>query len=52
MTNASPDYTLDPVFLYLLDQVVDWAEELQINLTLDNYTFDELYLLEQILTRF
>jgi endoglucanase len=40
MTNGAPDYTLDPLFLNMLDQVVDWSEELQIHLILDNHTFD------------
>lgn len=40
MTGDAPEYTLDPLFLYLIDQVVDWAEEVQINLILDNHTFD------------
>ncbi|MCW5910611.1 MAG: cellulase family glycosylhydrolase [Cyclobacteriaceae bacterium] len=40
MTHGEPDYTLDPLFLNMLDQVVDWAEELQIHLILDNHTFD------------
>ncbi len=40
MTSGSPDYTLDPLFVYMLDQVIDWAEELKINLILDNHTFD------------
>lgn len=40
MTSGAPDYTLDPLFLHLLDQAVDWAEELQIHLLLDNHTFD------------
>lgn len=40
MTNGEPDYTLDPLFLNMLDQVVDWAEELEIHLILDNHTFD------------
>ncbi|NJK98609.1 MAG: glycoside hydrolase family 5 protein [Bacteroidales bacterium] len=40
MTLGAPNYTLDPLFLEFLDQVVDWAEELQINLILDNHTFD------------
>ncbi len=39
MTNGSPDYTLDPLFLEFLDKAVTWAEELQINLILDNHTF-------------
>lgn len=40
MTNGAPDYILDPLFLDLLDQAVDWAEELEIHLMLDNHTFD------------
>lgn len=40
MTSGSPNYTLDTLFLYFLDQVVDWTEELGLNLILDNHTFD------------
>lgn len=40
MTSGDPDYYLDPLFLEFLDQAVDWAEELQIHLILDNHTFD------------
>lgn len=40
MTNGEPDYTIDQLFLYFLDQVVGWAEELEIHLILDNHTFD------------
>jgi endoglucanase len=40
MTTQAPDYKLQPLFLFFLDQVVNWAEELQINLILDNHTFD------------
>jgi endoglucanase len=40
MTNGSPDYVIDPLFFDFMDQVVDWAEELQIHLLLDNHTFD------------
>lgn len=40
MTNGAPDYTIDPLFFDFLDQVVDWAEELQIHMLLDNHTFD------------
>lgn len=40
MTNGAPDYTLDPLFLEFLDKAVTWAEELQINLILDNHTFN------------
>jgi len=40
MTGGAPEYTLDPLFLYFLDQAVDWAEELEIHLLLDNHSFD------------
>lgn len=40
MTGGAPQYLLDPLFLDMLDQVVDWAEELKIHLILDNHTFD------------
>lgn len=40
MTNGSPDYVIDPLFFDFLDQVVDWAEELQIHLLIDNHSFD------------
>ena len=40
MTSGAPNYTIDPLFFDFLDQVVDWAEELQMHLLLDNHTFD------------
>jgi endoglucanase len=40
MTNGQPEYIIDPLFFYFLDQVVNWAEELRIHLILDNHTFD------------
>lgn len=40
MTDGVPNYTLDPLFLSFLDQVVDWAEALEMYLILDNHTFD------------
>jgi endoglucanase len=40
MTNGAPDYILDPLFLEFLDEVVNWSEELQISLIIDNHTFD------------
>jgi len=40
MTTGAPDYELDPLFLFFLDQVVDWAEELELYIILDNHTFD------------
>lgn len=39
LTTGAPYYNLDPLFVYMLDQVIDWAEELKINLILDNHTF-------------
>jgi endoglucanase len=40
MTTGEPEYTIDPLFYYFFDQVVDMAEELGIHLILDNHTFD------------
>lgn len=40
MTNGAPDYIVDPLFFYFLDQIIDWAEELELHLILDNHTFD------------
>ena len=40
MTHGAPDYLLDPLFLEFLDEAVTWAEDLQINIILDNHTFD------------
>ncbi|MDH3650381.1 MAG: cellulase family glycosylhydrolase [Saprospiraceae bacterium] len=40
MTAGPPQYTLDPLFLFFLDQVIDWSEELGIYLILDNHSFD------------
>ena len=40
MTAGAPDYAVDPLFYYFLDQVVDIAEELELHLILDNHTFD------------
>ncbi|MBN1996683.1 cellulase family glycosylhydrolase [candidate division KSB1 bacterium] len=39
MTRGAPDYTIDPLFLNFFDQVVDWTEELNLHLILDNHTF-------------
>jgi endoglucanase len=38
MTSGAPDYTVDPLFFYFLDQIVDWCEELGVRLILDNHT--------------
>lgn len=40
MTGGKPNYIIDPLFFYFLDQAADWAEELKIHLILDNHTFD------------
>jgi len=39
MTGGSPNYAVDPLFYYFLDQVVDWVEDLDMHLILDNHTF-------------
>lgn len=36
MTDGSPDYIIDPLLYTFLDQVVDWAEELELYLILEN----------------
>ena len=40
MTTGTSEHFLDPLFLFFLDQAIDWAEELNINLILDNHSFD------------
>jgi len=40
MTYGAPDYEIDPLFFTFMDQVVDWAEELELHLILDNHTFN------------
>ena len=40
MTNGDPDYIIDPLLFNLLDQIIDWAEELDMHLILDNHSFD------------
>ncbi|MDR0878289.1 MAG: glycoside hydrolase family 5 protein [Treponema sp.] len=42
MTSGSPSYTLDPLYLELLDTVVDWAEKHEIKIILDNHSFDPI----------
>ncbi len=39
-TSGEPDYVMDPLFLEVLDNVVQWAEEADIHLIIDNHTFD------------
>ena len=40
MTSGASSYTIDPLFYHFLDQIIDWAEELELHLILDNHTFD------------
>ncbi|KUG25569.1 hypothetical protein ASZ90_004607 [hydrocarbon metagenome] len=40
MTNGAPNYELHSLFTLFLDEAVDWAEELELSLILDNHTFD------------
>ena len=40
MTNGAPNYEIDPIFYNYLDQVIDWTEELQLNLIIDNHTIE------------
>ncbi|MHC1774780.1 MAG: cellulase family glycosylhydrolase [Lentimicrobium sp.] len=40
MTSGAPDYIVDPVLFSLLDSAVTWAEAIQINLIIDNHSFD------------
>ena len=40
MVTNTNDYELDPLFLTFLDDVIDWAEELELHLILDNHTFN------------
>ncbi|PSR53548.1 hypothetical protein AHMF7605_08425 [Adhaeribacter arboris] len=42
MTSGAPNYTLEPLFFQFLDQPVQWAEELNLHLILDNHTFDPI----------
>ena len=41
MTTGTPDHTIDPLLFTMLDQVVDWAEELDLHLILDNHGMSE-----------
>jgi len=38
MTSGSPDFIPDPLFVSFLDSVVNWAEELNIYLIIDNHS--------------
>jgi len=41
MSSGAPDYTLDPILLDFLDNIVNWTEELGLHLILDNHSFDD-----------
>ena len=38
MTSGEPNYTIDPLFYFFLDKIIDWAEELKLHLILDNHS--------------
>lgn len=40
MTDGAPDYSFNPLFLSFLDSAVNWAEEIEIYLLLDNHSYD------------
>ncbi|MEE3259944.1 MAG: cellulase family glycosylhydrolase, partial [Candidatus Latescibacterota bacterium] len=40
MVGEAPDYRVDPLLFFFLDQIVDWADELGLHLILDNHSFD------------
>ena len=40
MAGPAPEYVIDPLLFQFLDQIIDWAEQLDLNLILDNHTFD------------
>ena len=40
MTGGAPDYIIDPLLYTFLDQVVDWAEKLELHLILDNHSLN------------
>jgi len=39
-TSGAPDYKVDTLFYQYLDQVIDWTEELGMNLIIDNHTIE------------
>lgn len=42
MTSGSPNYTVDTLFYGMLDQVVNWAEDLNMYLLIDNHSTDDI----------
>jgi endoglucanase len=55
MAGGQPEYKLDTLFLQFLDQAVNWAEETQIHLIIDNHSTDDIAsrnpALESIITK-
>jgi len=39
MTSGSPDYTVDPLLFFFLDEIVSWVEVLGLHLIIDNHSF-------------
>ena len=39
-TGPAPDFEIDPMLYMFIDEVADWAEELEMYLILDNHSFD------------
>jgi len=40
MTSGAPDYVVDTMFYYYMDQVIEWTDDLGLKLILDNHTID------------
>ncbi len=40
MADSALNYTINPLFLYFCDQAVNWAEELELHLILENHSFN------------
>ena len=40
MSGPAPDFMINSLFFSFLDQIIDWAEELELHLILDNHSFD------------
>lgn len=43
-TGPAPDFTIDPMFFMFIDEVVNWAEELEMYLIIDNHSFSDRYI--------
>jgi endoglucanase len=41
MTDGAPDYVIDTLFYYYLDQVISWTDELGLKLIIDNHTIED-----------